>query len=66
MVSNWCGKEECEEGIKEDTGADIRVLPFDTKDLPIEPENNETTIKLKQCIYCQQDASQIAVFARAY
>jgi prolyl-tRNA synthetase len=66
MVSNWCGKEECEEGIKEDTGADIRVLPFDTKDLPIEPENNEPTIKLKQCVYCQQDASRIAVFARAY
>ena len=24
----WCGKLECEEKIKEETGADIRVIPF--------------------------------------
>lgn len=66
VVSNWCGKEECEERIKEETGADIRVIPFDINDLPIEIGDNETTINLKQCVYCQQKASQIAVFARAY
>ncbi|HSA74948.1 MAG TPA: proline--tRNA ligase [Candidatus Nitrosocosmicus sp.] len=66
LVSNWCGKEECEERIKEDTGADIRVIPFDIKDLPIKTGNGFTPITLKQCIYCRQEASQVAVFARAY
>ncbi|HEX5904615.1 MAG TPA: hypothetical protein VFY50_01050, partial [Candidatus Nitrosocosmicus sp.] len=66
LVSNWCGKEECEERIKEDTGADIRVIPFDIKDLPVKTGNGLTSITLKQCIYCRQEASQVAVFARAY
>jgi len=65
-VSNWCGKEECEERIKEDTGADIRVIPFNINDLPVKTANGSTLVSLKQCIYCQQEASQIAVFARAY
>ena len=26
--AHWCGKIECEEKIKEETGADIRVIPF--------------------------------------
>ena len=28
VKSTWCGKLECEEKIKEETGADIRVIPF--------------------------------------
>ena len=26
----WCGSQECEEAIKDDTGAEIRVVPFGT------------------------------------
>jgi prolyl-tRNA synthetase len=66
LVTNWCGKEDCEERIKEDTGADIRVIPFDNKDLPIKTGIDQTPLTLKQCIYCRQESSQIAVFARAY
>ncbi len=36
IVTGWCGNEDCEVGVKEDTGADIRVIPFDVKDIPTE------------------------------
>ena len=49
--------EECELKIKEETGADIRVIPFNQKEVNEELEN---------CIYCENKAEKIAVFARAY
>ncbi|MHA7647532.1 proline--tRNA ligase [Nitrosopumilus sp. S4] len=52
--SPWCGKLECEEKIKEETGADIRLIPFDS-------ENSD-----KKCIYCQQQSMSIPIFARGY
>ena len=54
MFAGWCGEEECEAKIKEDTGADIRVIPFEQNELP------------KKCIYCGQEAKKVAMFARAY
>jgi prolyl-tRNA synthetase len=54
VMAGWCGREECEKSIKEETGADIRVLPFDQKDKPA------------KCIYCGQDSKKAAIFARAY
>lgn len=53
-MAGWCEREECENSIKEETGADIRVLPFDQKDKPA------------KCIYCGQDSKKAAIFARAY
>ena len=50
----WCGKLECEEKIKEETGADIRVIPFDSKN------TNE------KCMYCQEQSISIPIFARGY
>jgi prolyl-tRNA synthetase len=50
----WCGKLECEEKIKEETGADIRVIPFDCENI------NE------KCMYCQEQSSTIPIFARGY
>ena len=50
----WCGKLECEEKIKEETGADIRVIPFGNED-----EN-------QKCMYCQQKSVSIPIFARGY
>jgi len=50
----WCGNAECEEKIKEETGATIRVIPFDQK----EPAGN--------CVYCGQKATKTAYFARSY
>jgi prolyl-tRNA synthetase len=50
----WCGKQECEEKIKEETGADIRVIPFDS-------ENKDGN-----CIYCNEKSSATPIFARGY
>ena len=56
-LSGWCGDEEFELKIKEETSADIRVIPFNQKEL-----NKE----LKNCIYCNKFAKKIAIFSRAY
>ena len=32
ILAGWCGKEECELKIKEETGADIRVIPFNQEE----------------------------------
>jgi len=50
----WCGKLECEEKIKEETGADIRVIPFGS-------ENSNL-----KCVYCQEQSMSIPIFARGY
>ena len=50
----WCGKQVCEDKIKEETGADIRVIPFDKED------------KDSKCIYCNEQSSTIPIFARGY
>ena len=52
--SPWCGKLDCEEKIKEETGAEIRVIPF----------NSENTSK--KCIYCKQQSTSVPIFARGY
>jgi prolyl-tRNA synthetase len=52
--ANWCGKQECEEKIKEETGADIRVIPFDKE------------IKDGKCIYCNEQSTSGPIFARGY
>ena len=52
--AGWCGRLECEKKIKEETGADIRVIPFD------QAENPET------CILCGKPSEKVAMFAKAY
>lgn len=54
VLAGWCGRQECEDKIKNDTGADIRVLPFDQSG------------KQDKCIYCGQESKKAAIFARAY
>lgn len=53
VKSSWCGGAECEEKIKEETGADIRAIPF--KEEPA-----------SQCIYCKKQAMQVVYFAKGY
>jgi prolyl-tRNA synthetase len=50
----WCGKIECEEKIKEETGADIRVIPFGSENID------------GKCIYCQEQSIATPIFARGY
>jgi prolyl-tRNA synthetase len=52
--AGWCGRRECEDKIKEETGADIRVIPFDQKEKPA------------SCIYCGMPSEKVCAFARAY
>ena len=54
IQSPWCGKEECEVKIKEETSAEIRVIPF-------ESENSS-----KKCVYCNEQSVSIPIFARGY
>ena len=51
---NWCDTRECEEKIKEETGATVRLIPF---------ENNKVSGK---CAYCGKDAKVVTYFAKAY
>ena len=54
LYAPWCGDENCEEKIKEETGAEIRVIPFDGK--------NQNT----KCVYCGKSSTIIPIFARGY
>ena len=54
FAAPWCGKTECEEKIKEETGADIRVVPFDSHS------------SHDKCICCQEQSESIPIFARGY
>ena len=50
----WCSSPTCEEKIKEETGATIRIVPFEKE----KPFSN--------CIYCGKEAKDVVYFARAY
>lgn len=54
LSAPWCGQERCEEKIKEETGADIRVIPFDSKNVQA------------KCVYCGNESATIPIFARGY
>ncbi len=50
----WCGDADCEVRIKEDTKATVRCIPMEQ-----EPGKGV-------CIHCGEEASERAIFARAY
>ncbi len=52
----WCGESECEERIKEETMATIRVIPL---------EKDRSRAEGK-CILCGKKSENLAYFARAY
>lgn len=54
VACSWCGKRECEDLVKEKTTADIRIVPFETK-------NN-----ISSCIGCGEQKTVEVYFARAY
>ena len=54
LKTRWCGNQECEEKIKEETGAEIRVIPFDSDD------------SSGKCVYCNQNSVSQVIFARGY
>ncbi|UCD27015.1 MAG: proline--tRNA ligase, partial [Candidatus Bathyarchaeota archaeon] len=50
----WCSNQRCEEKIKEETGATIRLIPFKKEEL------------FSGCVYCGDEAKEVVYFARAY
>jgi len=54
IKASWCSNSACEEKIKEETGATIRLIPFE-KEKPF-----------SKCIYCLEEAKEVVYFARAY
>ncbi len=56
IKSWWCGDSACEEKIKDDTMATIRVIPLE----------QEKKMDRGKCICCQKPAEYLAYFARAY
>ncbi|MBI4173245.1 MAG: proline--tRNA ligase [Candidatus Aenigmarchaeota archaeon] len=53
--AGWCGDGKCEEAIKQETTASIRVIPFG--------KDGEGQGK---CVYCGKAAKHMAYFAKAY
>ena len=54
LKAYWCSKQDCEDKIKMETGSTIRLIPL---------ENEKASGK---CVYCGENTSTIAFFARAY
>jgi len=50
----WCGSADCEAKVKAETTATVRCIPFEQPDVG------------GACVVCGSDASEKAVFARAY
>jgi len=57
IYAGWCGSAACEERVKEETKATIRVLPF---------EEFRSATAPTHCIACGGAAREEAVWARAY
>ncbi len=52
----WCGEDACEQKIKEETMATIRVIPLE----------KEAGREKGTCIYCGRESEELVYFARAY
>ncbi len=52
--ASWCSDSTCEQKIKDETGATIRIVPFEKERV------------ISNCIYCGKEASQLVYFARSY
>jgi prolyl-tRNA synthetase len=50
----WCSSSACEEKIKEETGATIRLLPSEKEKL------------FSNCVYCGGEGKEVVYFGRAY
>jgi prolyl-tRNA synthetase len=52
--ASWCSNSKCEQEIKDETGATIRIVPFE-KEKPF-----------SKCVHCGGEAKEVVYFARAY
>jgi prolyl-tRNA synthetase len=56
ILTSWCEEQNCEAKMKEEIGAEIRVIPFE--------EQNE--LSYKECIYCRRPAKKMVMIAKGY
>ncbi len=54
IFAPWCGSQECEVSVKEETGATIRCIPMNACSNP------------GKCIHCGDDSTDWVYFAKAY
>ncbi|MGQ9595788.1 MAG: proline--tRNA ligase [Thermoproteota archaeon] len=50
----WCGSRECDEAVKDETGASIRLIPLEEERV------------FSNCIGCGRPASKVVYFAKSY
>jgi len=50
----WCLESKCENAVKEETGADIRVMPFVDEEV------------FGSCVHCGKQGKKVVYFARSY
>lgn len=55
VFAAWCGSQECEDKVQEDTTATIRVIPFE-----------KANLEKEKCIYCGKKATNKVYFAKSY
>jgi prolyl-tRNA synthetase len=53
--ANWCGSAECEKGIKEKSGAEVRGTMYGASEKPFD-----------KCIFCGKNAKHVVYIAKAY
>ena len=53
-LAHWCGSEDCERKIKEETKATMRCIPLEQSGEP------------GKCVFCGQASKEKAIFAKAY
>jgi prolyl-tRNA synthetase len=53
--ANWCGSSECEDGIKDKTGAEVRGTLYGKKEKVF-----------GKCIYCGNSAKFVIYIAKSY
>ncbi len=53
-LAHWCGREDCEAKIKEETKATMRCIPLEQSGEP------------GKCVFCGQPSNEKAIFAKAY
>ena len=54
IKAHWCGSSECEQKVKEETGATLRCIPFNQDS----PEG--------KCIVCNKASDKVVYFAKSY
>ncbi|WEL23513.1 proline--tRNA ligase [Candidatus Nanohalovita haloferacivicina] len=65
VKTRWCGKESCEEEIKDEVSAEIVVLPFEEDSKPATIQEKEDHID-GECAVCGEKAERWAYFAKNY